>query len=265
MPDNSNEKLDLLYIEDNVDHQRIVHRLFKKRAPVNFSFHVRASGKEGMKILEEKTIDLILLDYDLPDISGLELLKEIKSSYEIPVVMLTSQGDEKIAVDAIKHGSEDYITKSQMRNEKKKVMEISEFAFKDEDESKDQREISRVFIVEDEEYMRDLLSYFLKEDKNLELVGEADSSSEFYEKYNSLDPDIILLDINLPGEDGIKITEEIKSSDKDKIVIICSGLKEDKTLKKSLEVGADDYIVKPFQKTSLLKIIRKNVNKQKRG
>ncbi len=70
------------------------------------------TGGEGLKLLDEKEVDLVLLDLRLPDIEGSEVLKEIKASGgEMPVMMLTGYGTIDSAVEAMKSGAYDYIEK----------------------------------------------------------------------------------------------------------------------------------------------------------
>src|SRR3989304_4315618 len=70
------------------------------------------TGEAALSILGESHIDLILLDIKLPGISGMEVLKKVKDLYqELPVIMLTGQGIVETAVEALKTGAYDYITK----------------------------------------------------------------------------------------------------------------------------------------------------------
>jgi len=111
MPDNAG--LTILLIEDNDDHAELVRRAFvRSRDDINL---VRAAScSEGTVILKDITATLIICDYLLPDGDGLSLYKhQLKEKYpDVPVVLLTSQGDELIAVDALKSGMTDYIVKS---------------------------------------------------------------------------------------------------------------------------------------------------------
>ncbi len=73
---------------------------------------VRA-GKEALEKLSSGRYDLVILDYKMPHMNGLEVLAEIrKKEFDVPVIMVTGMGDERIAVRALKEGAYDYITKS---------------------------------------------------------------------------------------------------------------------------------------------------------
>ena len=95
----------VLIVEDNLDHARLMEIMLRKHES-NFEVFVARSGMECLNILEEnQTIDVIILDYDLPLMSGLEILVNIKKiRQEIPVVVVTGKGDENIAVTAMKKG-----------------------------------------------------------------------------------------------------------------------------------------------------------------
>nr|MDZ8042288.1 PAS domain S-box protein [Nostoc sp. CreGUA01] len=75
------------------------------------------SGEEALQACQTKTPDVILLDYQLPDLDGLEFITELHQqtiNSKIPVIMLTGQGDETIAVQAIKSGAQDYLVKGKL-------------------------------------------------------------------------------------------------------------------------------------------------------
>ena len=70
------------------------------------------SGRAGLKILEEKAVDVVILDLGLPDIAGHDLLRMIREKHaSLPVVVLSSRGDEAGKVEALDLGADDYVTK----------------------------------------------------------------------------------------------------------------------------------------------------------
>jgi len=115
MPDEKetrSEPIHVLLVEDNVDHAQLMEIILKKHE-VKFNVSVARSGLECFEILKsEQPVNVVLLDYDLPMMSGLEILSEVKRlRQEIPVVLVTGKGDEKIAVKAMKQGAYDYLIK----------------------------------------------------------------------------------------------------------------------------------------------------------
>lgn len=105
----------VLYIEDTKFDQIILKRLLEKNCQVDFDLTTVETGVEGLKKLDEEEFDLIILDYRLPGMTGLELLNELRNKQiKTPVIFVTSKGDEKVAVDAMKCGARDYIVKDEI-------------------------------------------------------------------------------------------------------------------------------------------------------
>ncbi|MHA2031485.1 MAG: response regulator [Candidatus Kariarchaeaceae archaeon] len=80
---------------------------------------VSSSGEQAIDMLEEDTaFDLIIIEYFLPGVSGIEIIKEVKIKFnEIPIIMITGLGSEQIAVEAMKLGIHDYLTKADIQKE----------------------------------------------------------------------------------------------------------------------------------------------------
>lgn len=101
----------LLLVEDNEYDQWAFHRMVKQRE-LDYAVVTAGRGADGLKHLEAQTFDVILLDFLLIDMDGLQFLKEIHArGVDTPVIFLTGQGSEKIAVAAMKLGAYDYLTK----------------------------------------------------------------------------------------------------------------------------------------------------------
>jgi len=107
-------KIRILYVEDTKDDQIILRRLLEKRSRINFELITVSDGFEGLKRIGEENFDLIILDYKLPGMTGLEFLDRLKKqNITIPVIFVTGKGDERIAVEAMKRGAKDYIVKDE--------------------------------------------------------------------------------------------------------------------------------------------------------
>ena len=108
----SKDSYRVLIVDDNKDHQILMEEVLKRfMKDVNIVF--LSTGEECILELLKEDYSLIVIDYNLSDMNGLEVLKEIKSKeYPCPVIMVTAFGDENVAVEAMKLGACDYIVKS---------------------------------------------------------------------------------------------------------------------------------------------------------
>lgn len=104
----------------------------------------------------------------------------------------------------------------------------------------------RVLIADDSTFMRKVLHSIIAADPQLEIVGEARDGKDAVAQAESVRPDVITMDINMPHMDGLQATEVIMSSNPRPIVIVSSESREgaDITLK-ALELGAIDFVAKP--------------------
>lgn len=106
------ERLKVLLVEDNPTDALIVRKRIQRDDAFEYDITHVVSGEDAILILEKNLFNIALLDYNLPKKSGLETLKAIKSkNIEIPIVMITGQGDEQVAAALIKEGAFDYLPK----------------------------------------------------------------------------------------------------------------------------------------------------------
>jgi two-component system chemotaxis response regulator CheY len=110
-----------------------------------------------------------------------------------------------------------------------------------------------VLIADDSEFMRNLLREILEEDHNI--VGEVENGVEAVEVYKDEKPDLVMMDIVMPIRDGIEATDEIKTTDANANVIMCTSVGQEEKMKEAVKAGADGYITKPFQKPSVMEAI----------
>ncbi len=116
--------------------------------------------------------------------------------------------------------------------------------------------MSKIYCVEDEENIRQLIVYALK-NNNFEAEG-FESSHDFYNRLHISIPDLILLDIMLPGDDGLLILEKLRKNPttKDIPIIMVTAKTSEYDRVKGLDMGADDYIVKPFSVMELISRVK---------
>ena len=112
----------------------------------------------------------------------------------------------------------------------------------------------KALIADDSRLMRKMLKDIL-ERENFEVVGEAKDGDETLELCRQLVPNLLTLDIAMPGKDGIETLKEVKKISSDiKVVMITSNDKHDIILE-ALKQGADNYITKPYEPEKVARVI----------
>ncbi len=113
-----------------------------------------------------------------------------------------------------------------------------------------------VLLVDDAAFMRMMLKDILVKN-GYDVVGEAENGLDAIEKYKELKPKLILMDITMPEMDGIQSTKAIKSEFPEATIIICSAMGQQAMVVESIQAGARDFIVKPFQPDRVIEAISK--------
>ncbi|MBU3188000.1 response regulator transcription factor [Clostridium bowmanii] len=121
--------------------------------------------------------------------------------------------------------------------------------------------MSRILIVEDEESIRKFIKISLKREKFE--VFEAGSAEEGLQKILQENPDLIILDIMLPGMNGFELCEKLKKQNENIGIIILTARGQDMDKIMGLEFGADDYMVKPFNPLELIARINSLLRRMK--
>ena len=117
---------------------------------------------------------------------------------------------------------------------------------------------NHILIVDDDNRIRDLLKDYLSENKYI--VSSAENADQAREKLKYLKFDIIILDVMMPGQNGYELTKEIKKKIKIPIILLTAKGEVENRIK-GLELGADDYIGKPFEPKELLLRIKNIIDK----
>lgn len=108
----------ILVIDDSEDDCTLYRRSLQKVADAHYEVREADDGEQGLALLEKDMPACVLLDYSLPGRNGIEVLKRVRSRYPfVPVVILTGQGNENVAVAAMQHGAQNYIAKSSITPE----------------------------------------------------------------------------------------------------------------------------------------------------
>jgi|SRR5690554_844858 len=114
--------------------------------------------------------------------------------------------------------------------------------------------MKKILVVDDASYMRMMLKEIL-EDNGYEVIGEAANGAEAVKKYQELMPDVVTMDITMPEMDGIEAVKKILSMFPEAIIIMCSAMGQKNLVMKSLEAGARDFVVKPFEAERIIQTL----------
>src|SRR5690242_5882273 len=121
----------------------------------------------------------------------------------------------------------------------------------------------KVLIVDDIPETRDHLSKLLGFESDVEVVGAAAGGPEAIEMANALKPDVVLMDINMPGMDGITATEKLAADVPTSAVVMMSVQGEADYLRRSMLAGAREFLVKPFSADELTASIRQVYSRER--
>lgn len=116
--------------------------------------------------------------------------------------------------------------------------------------------MKKIMVVDDAAFMRLMLKNILSKN-GYEIVGEAENGQEAVDKYKSLAPDIVTMDITMPIMEGVEAVKQIRSMDPNAKIVMCSAMGQQAMVVQSIQAGAKDFIVKPFQEERVLEAIQK--------
>ena len=115
-----------------------------------------------------------------------------------------------------------------------------------------------ILICDDAAFMRMMIKDILTKN-GYNVAGEAENGLRAVDKYKELSPELVLMDITMPEMDGIQALKEIKKLDAGAKVIMCSAMGQQAMVIESIQAGAKDFIVKPFQAERVIEAVKKVV------
>ncbi|MGM0508434.1 MAG: response regulator [Fusobacteriota bacterium] len=114
--------------------------------------------------------------------------------------------------------------------------------------------MKKILIVDDSLFARENLKKAIPKDQ-VEIIGEASRADDAISMAKKLQPDIITLDIAMPGMTGISALEELQKVSPNSDIIMCSAMGQEPLIKEALDAGAEDFIIKPFSKEEVMEVI----------
>lgn len=270
----------VLLIEDEQVLSDVLDAKLKK---VGYETSVAYEGEDGFNKIREWKPDLILLDIVLPKMNGYEILEKMQEeNNKTPVIIISNSGQPVEIERTKKLGAVDFLVKTQFDPEEL-VDKVNSYlnGTSAGEPTKGQTGVGldtqvspsealdnagpavKVLLVEDDKFLRDICgTKLLKE--GFEVV-EAIDGSEVIEKMEKEKPKIVLLDIVLPSVNGFEILTKIRSHANPEVsktpVLMLSNLGQEDDVKKAIELGANDYLIKSnFTTQEISEKIKRTLN-----
>lgn len=246
----------ILLIEDE---QSLVDLLVAKLKKEGYEVEFAYNGEDGYNKVGTWKPDLILLDIIMPKMDGYEVLEKLnEDKSKVPVIIISNSGQPVEIEKTKKLGAVDHLIKTEFNpddvlekvvkcfNNGGKKSNETQAEIKPQADSAAQSLGIKVMLVEDDTFLREICTKKLV--KEGYTVYEAIDGEQALANIEKAKPDIILLDIILPAIDGFQILSQIRGSKnkeiKDVPVIMLSNLGQDDDIKKAMDMGANDYLVK---------------------
>lgn len=217
-----------------------------------------ADGVDGVRAFKAESPDLVLLDRALPGLSGSGVFEEIrKVSKAVPIIVLTGHDDPEEGRIYIKHGAAAFLSKGDGLS--KVLIEIDRILGPAARPSAAPAVAAAsrpalILIAEDDEGMRNVLGRCLSEAGYRVITAPDGLAAERLARENK--PDLVLLDIFMPGRGGVEVLETLSRELPGTGVMMISGNDDEDIAKDCLLKGAFDYVPKPPNLAALEELIK---------
>ena len=226
----------ILIIEDSTSMIKIIDNIFSK---YGFNTFLSSTLQEAREIMNSNKIDYIILDINLPDGNGYELIKELSSS-KSKIIVLTSQTDSQLKEASYQKGVIDFINKD--KNFLYKISEMPDLM-----KQLERNKSKTILIVDDSYVVREQLKDIL-ENRNYKVL-EAKNAKEALEIVSLNKVDLMLLDLELEESNGYDFLIKNRALILDKLnikVVIITGNISSNLIRDSFRLGVKEIIKKPY-------------------
>ena len=217
-------------------------------------------SEEVYHLIKIEKPDLVLADLKSAGIQGFEMVKHLSDSHglKIPVVIFSNDIDNQFEKDAYQSGAievwDKNLSSEDLRLKVDQVLSVKHRLFS---EPQDIKHI-KLMIIDDEPAIRHLLTRFF-EIKGLRVLA-AENGEEGLLLTEKEKPDVVLLDVLMPGMDGILTLKKIRELDDKVGVLMMTSVRDPKVIKQATELGAFAYILKPFDVNYLEVVVMSRIS-----
>jgi len=230
-----------------------------------------SDGAEALRMLKNRRVDIVLSDWNMPVMTGLELLKAIRGDAKLshmPFIMITAEAERDRITEAIANGVSDLLVKpytsDRLANRVDKALRLpyrpslSKHVKSREIEKeraatvepvvsvKEEKVRPTILVVDDTADNLLLLSHLFKDEYRVRISHTGEKALEICQSNNP--PDLVLLDIMMPGMDGFEVAKRMREHPTSLTipVIFVTAITDEESRKKGLGLGAIDFVTKPI-------------------
>ena len=251
----------ILIVDDDVPTLNLVKEAVSQ---AGFNAIAESHSAKVMGLIESTNLDLAIIDLDMPELNGFDLIKLIKSKpnfARLPIIIYTGKENYKEDLKKIDGLFADLLEKSSTNIEELSdtiTQMINRF---DEpppvEEVVKQKDVVKILLVEDYKHSQIIVTRLLKKN-NFESIVVVENGLEAYEAVQRQQFDLILMDMQMPVMNGFEATEKIRqlSEYKDTPIIALTAFAMKGDREKCLEAGATDYIPKPIDSQEFIEKVK---------
>lgn len=114
--------------------------------------------------------------------------------------------------------------------------------------------MAKILVVDDAAFMRKVIRDTLTKNGYAD-IHEAVDGADAVEKYEELQPDLVLMDITMPNMDGLEALKAIRAKDSNANIVMCTAMGQEAMVVEAVQAGTKDFIVKPFKEDRLIKTV----------
>ena len=250
-----------------------------------FDVMTAVSGQEALTICERADCDVVLLDVMMPDMDGFEVCRRLKSgiaTHHIPVVMVTALDQPSDRVKGLESGADDFLTKpvsdvaliARVRSLSRLKMMTDELRMRAVTsreigiESPEREALAeagrngRVLLVDDRPALSDRMQEMLASEHKVDVERDP-TEALFHAAEGSYD--LVIVSIDLENFDGLRLCSQLRSLERTRNVPVLAIADADNNtrLVRALEIGVNDYLVRPFDKNEILARARTQIRKKR--
>lgn len=237
-------------------------QLFLKQSLISDKYDLlfADTGKQALELALQENIDLLILDLELPDMNGLEVLRKVKMAREemesivqmasLPVIMVTAYPTEEARLEAERLNVAVFLTKP---IKKQRMREIVEQTLQGAHSGQSQRKL--ILCVDSEPRVQKFYERTLTSGQ--QIVTCVSDGMAALEKVEFEKPHLIITEMNLSEMSGLELIEALKETSQNIPVIVVSSTTSKESIEKAEELGVYQYLSKPFRLQELSKAVRK--------